>query len=685
MRVSSVYRYARGPGIDRPTVDGFPNYHYLTASVDGVKALLESGINPVREVKAADGIRRPVIGIRSSPWKAGTEATPWHDVFDLEHGRVRYFGDHKISTPGPLGSTTGNAALLAAWELHRGYSRADRLLAAPLMIFRAVRANGAVKGYVQFCGVVIIEGVDRVVQHDPQSGLDFPNYVFELVVVDTSREADEVDWRWIDDRRDPSLSLEQTLRFAPAAWREWVAEGTPALSKIRRKSAVRAELPATGPRSTTSVDFDDGLFALITQAVCPGQVIKTLGKARPNRIVSIDRDGLRVETDKSVREGQGPQLVPAWMVIAAWQHLTEHGRLSQSELLDNLNVKRSAFVCALLAHFPGVEVGEGGNIILRLATRARDDFDLHELTWPTVRESNDPGARPYTATGRAGKVNVRHFRRAMTHAMDVDGLIWSFFPSAEEAKAHVDRKIADGYDAMVVPAKLYDPSERPLPRPEGRGLRPTPGVGGDLASWQGSAIYAARLNGLFDTVRLTDGSHYTSEDVAETLQADGLAVHPDSIARLRAGTAARPAEGLSFALAFFFNVDPDYFFDQLEDDPAEEDPASAAEVVWLPTNAAPDFQLSQTQFVRVLAGLTQATSRYLEAQTVDADQPIASRLALIITDAGVLLLESMSDEVLVPVRLVKRIMTTWAETNPADNGTESDYQWAADTFRMSSA
>jgi hypothetical protein len=160
-------------------------------------------------------------------------------------------------------------------------------------------------------------------------------------------------------------------------------------------------------------------------------------------------------------------------------------------------------------------------------------------------------------------------------------------------------------------------------------------------------------------------------------------VHPDSIARLRAGTAARPSDGLSFALAFFFNVDPDYFLDQSEEDMAEGHLTSVAEVVSLPASAVSDFRLSQTQFVRVLAGLTQATSRYLEAQTVH--QPIASRLALIVTDAGVLLLESSSDEVLVPARLVKRIMTTWAETNPADNGTESDYQWAADTFRMSSA
>jgi hypothetical protein len=598
MRVTSVYRYARGPWIDRPIVDGFPNYHFLTASVDGIKALLESGINPVREVKAADGIRRPVIGIRSSPWKAGTEETPWHDVFDLDDGHVRYFGDHKVSTPGRPGSTTGNAALLEAWTLHRGYSREDRLLAPPLMIFRAVKANGSVKGYVQFCGVAVIERLERVVQTDPQTGQQFPNFVFDLVVVDTLREEDEVDWRWIDDRRDPALSLEQTLRFAPSAWQEWVAEGTPALSKIHRKAGAAARPPTTDEKPPARAGFDDDLFRLVSQAVCPGQVIKTLGKARPNRIVSIGREGLRVETDKSVREGRGPQLVPAWMVSAAWQHLAERGYLSQSELLDDLNVKRSAFVCALLAHFPGVEVGEDGNIVLRLASRARGDVDAPVINSSTVRESNDPRARPYTA------------------------------------------------------------------------------------SWQGGAIYAARLNYLFDTVRAADGSPHTSAEVAQALQADGLAVHPDSIGRLREGTSARPSDGLSFALAFFFDVDPDYFFDQSGEDTAEEHPVSVADGVRFPANGVSDFQLSQTQFVRVLAGLTQATSRCLEAQTVD--QQLANRLALIITDAGALMLESMSGEVLVPTRLVERIMTTWAETNPADNGTESDYQWAADTFRMCS-
>jgi len=318
MRVKGVYRYARRPALDEPVVDGFPNYHHFTVSLEGVRALLESGINPVREVKAIDGARRPVIAIRSSPWKAGTETTPWHDAFDLDRGRIRYFGDHKPTSSGPVGSTAGNAALAEAWHLHQGKSRTDRLLAPPLMVFRAVRANGAVKGYVQFCGVALIERMAQVVQPDSLTGSSFPNlrHVFDLLVMDTSKECEEVDWRWIDDRRDPSLSLEQTLRFAPSAWREWVSAGAPISAGLRsgiEDSDGPSDLNLQLARSEA---FDDALLQLIRRVIRVGQVITTLSKGRPNRIVAIDSGGLRVETEKSVSQESGPQLVPAWMIIA---------------------------------------------------------------------------------------------------------------------------------------------------------------------------------------------------------------------------------------------------------------------------------------------------------------------------------------------------------------------------------
>lgn len=109
-------------------------------------------------------------------------------------------------------------------------------------------------------------------------------------------------------------------------------------------------------KEAESATFDDALLDLIHAAVDVGDVITTLGRARPNRITWINEDGVWVRTEKSDREGTGPQLVPAWMITAARNHLVKRGRLTQQELLEELNVKRSAFVCALLAHFPDVEV-----------------------------------------------------------------------------------------------------------------------------------------------------------------------------------------------------------------------------------------------------------------------------------------------------------------------------------------
>lgn len=105
-----------------------------------------------------------------------------------------------------------------------------------------------------------------------------------------------------------------------------------------------------------SREFSDGLLELIEATVAPGDEIATLTSKRPNRITAVERRGIMVETTRSDDRGSGPQLVPAWMVIVGWEHLERTRQLAQSELLDDLNVKRSAFVCALLALFPKVVV-----------------------------------------------------------------------------------------------------------------------------------------------------------------------------------------------------------------------------------------------------------------------------------------------------------------------------------------
>ncbi len=236
-----IVRYARGASSIDTELDGYLNFQFLTTAPDrsDKRLLLEAGINRTASLGAVDTGRRPVILLRSSPWKAGHESNPWEDVYDLDHGHVRYYGDHKPGTLGGLGATAGNKALLDAWQLHGSPKREDRLLAPPLMLFRAVPVqgpNGTVnKGHLEFCGAGIIERLEMVVQRDPRSQTTFPNLLIDVVVIDLSDRGDTLDWRWIDDRRNSDMAASDCLRHAPKAWRTWVDGGRVTLPAIRRR------------------------------------------------------------------------------------------------------------------------------------------------------------------------------------------------------------------------------------------------------------------------------------------------------------------------------------------------------------------------------------------------------------------------------------------------------------------
>ncbi|WP_345537052.1 restriction endonuclease [Phytohabitans rumicis] len=258
VKIYDVLRYARGASPVEMVLDGYLNYHFLTSSPDlrRPKLMLERGINAAAAVSAPDGPRRPVIAIRSSPWKAGHASNPWHDEFDLDHGHVRYYGDHKPTTVGLPGATAGNRALLEAWSLHAGTSKRERSLAPPLLLFRSSTVNqggrSIVKGHVEFCGVAIIERLEHVVQRDPASGRSFPNIVLDLAVLDLAEAGDTIDLRWIDDRRNETLTVTQTARHAPASWNVWVAQGRASIPRVRRRvvssrvKTTEEQLPVAG-------------------------------------------------------------------------------------------------------------------------------------------------------------------------------------------------------------------------------------------------------------------------------------------------------------------------------------------------------------------------------------------------------------------------------------------------------
>ncbi|BBX88400.1 hypothetical protein [Mycolicibacterium boenickei] len=109
-------------------------------------------------------------------------------------------------------------------------------------------------------------------------------------------------------------------------------------------------------RRKYAAQLDDDLLERITGMIAGSDAIETLSNKRSNWITSFDRAGVWVETERSRARGAGPQLVPAWMIVAAWERLRENGTLSHIELLKDMKVMRSAFVCALLAQFSDVVV-----------------------------------------------------------------------------------------------------------------------------------------------------------------------------------------------------------------------------------------------------------------------------------------------------------------------------------------
>jgi hypothetical protein len=99
-----------------------------------------------------------------------------------------------------------------------------------------------------------------------------------------------------------------------------------------------------------------------------GDVVATLSNGKPNWVTGIGDDGVYLETETSKQKGSGPQLVPIWMLDVAWERLRQDGRLANTTLLHELNVKRSSAVCALLSRLPEVEVASPRPILLRFRT-----------------------------------------------------------------------------------------------------------------------------------------------------------------------------------------------------------------------------------------------------------------------------------------------------------------------------
>lgn len=117
--------------------------------------------------------------------------------------------------------------------------------------------------------------------------------------------------------------------------------------------------------TTAPKTLDNELYQALVNAIHPGDSVPTLSAGKPNRVESITAEGVTVDTERSSKR-DGPQLVPAQMLNAAWRELSRRGTLSLTDLRP---MRRSSAVCALLARLPNVEVASSRPVTLRLVKR----------------------------------------------------------------------------------------------------------------------------------------------------------------------------------------------------------------------------------------------------------------------------------------------------------------------------
>lgn len=242
LKLGQIYRYSSSNSPEIEYIDGLPNLLFYTKTLGENKTLLEAGINQVGAVNSVSGKRTPAILITSSTHKHGSKETPWQDIFDIDNGFVRYFGDTKSDMNPTL--SAGNKRLLEQFEFHNSDQRELRIKAVPLLFFRSVKVDDRVKGNRVFQGLGLLRSAELVTQHQRNIGY-FTNFVYEFDILDLKNEYQYFSWDWISARRDPSVSDEIALKLAPKAWQDWVLQGNNIRERVSRRVLKRLTVPKT--------------------------------------------------------------------------------------------------------------------------------------------------------------------------------------------------------------------------------------------------------------------------------------------------------------------------------------------------------------------------------------------------------------------------------------------------------
>ena len=140
LKIGQVFRYPKIKERNLKEINGYPNFSFYTDLPNQNLVLLESGINPIGKVRNASVERTPAIITSTSPHKIGSLDTPWQDIYNIEKGHIRYFGDNKDT--GDPEKKTGNKALLKQFEIHNSSNIDVRRGASPIIFFKRKSIEG---------------------------------------------------------------------------------------------------------------------------------------------------------------------------------------------------------------------------------------------------------------------------------------------------------------------------------------------------------------------------------------------------------------------------------------------------------------------------------------------------------------------------------------------------------------
>ena len=175
----------------------------------------------------------PLINFHSNPFKEDENQTPWRDLIFQEEGRVIYNGDNYQSSKEAT-STFGNSLVLSILDLYVSKNVEDRVKAPPIIVTRTVSNKGKT-GFREFIGFGIISSSPKLVQqYEKHTNKVFSNYQFEVTLLKLD-DGEKFNWEWIDDRRDDLVPVNDTLKFAPKSWKDWVDCGSSSISRNRLK------------------------------------------------------------------------------------------------------------------------------------------------------------------------------------------------------------------------------------------------------------------------------------------------------------------------------------------------------------------------------------------------------------------------------------------------------------------